>query len=67
MHAFEAGQPLKQAVLDNAEIMAQLSVAEVEALFDYRQQLGLCPQFVERVVSLTQRDRDKDAPFLEFG
>jgi hypothetical protein len=47
--------------------MDQLSVAEVGALFDYRQQLGLCPEFVERVVGLTQRDREGDASFLEFG
>jgi adenylosuccinate lyase len=60
MAAFEAGRPLKEAVLENDQITAHLSPAEIEALFDYRRQLGLCPEFVDRVAVLTQADRARD-------
>jgi adenylosuccinate lyase len=60
MVAFESGQPLKQAILDNPQIMAHLTTAEVEQLFDYHRQIGLCPEFVDRVVQLTQADRAND-------
>jgi adenylosuccinate lyase len=65
MAAFEAGRPLKEAILDNEHITAHLSRAEIEALFDYRRQLGLCPEFVDRVVTLTRADRARDE--LELG
>lgn len=64
MAAFEADRPLKEAVLENEKITAHLSVEEIEELFDYRRQLGLCPEFVDRVVNLTQADRETDAAFL---
>ena len=64
MAAFEADRPLKEAILENEQIMTHLSAAQVEALFDYRQQLGLCPAFVDRVVRLTQADREGDEAFL---
>jgi len=60
MAAFEDGRPLKAAILANEQIMAQLSPEQVEALFDYRRQLGLCPEFVDRVAALTEADRAKD-------
>jgi adenylosuccinate lyase len=60
MAAFEAGRPLKEAILDNRQITAHLSTAEIEALFDYRRQLGLCPEFVDRVATLTRADRASD-------
>jgi adenylosuccinate lyase len=60
MAAFEAGRPLKEAILGNEQITAHLSTAEIEALFDYRRQLGLCPEFVDRVATLTQADRARD-------
>jgi adenylosuccinate lyase len=60
MAAFEAGQPLKAAILANPAITGQLPVEEIEALFDYRRQLGLCPAFVDRVAALTQADRARD-------
>lgn len=60
MAAFESGRPLKQALLDNSEITAHLSGEEIEQLFDYRQQVGLCPEFVDRVVRATQADRLTD-------
>jgi adenylosuccinate lyase len=64
MAAFEADRPLKEAILDKQEIMAHLSAEEVEKLFDYRQQWGLCPEFVDRVAQLTQADRESDQSFL---
>jgi adenylosuccinate lyase len=60
MAAFEVGQPLKEAILANPRITAQLSPEEIKALFDYRRQLGLCPQFVDRVVALTRADWERD-------
>jgi len=60
MAAFEAGRPLKEAVLENEQITAHLSTAEIEALFDYRQRLGHCPEFVDKVSALTQADRADD-------
>jgi adenylosuccinate lyase len=64
MAAFEAGQPLKEAILNNQQITLHLSTAEIEALFDYRRQLGLCPEFVDGVARLTQADQERDRDFL---
>jgi hypothetical protein len=55
---------LTEAILANQEIMLHLSAEEVEKLFDYRQQWGLCPEFVDRVAQLTQVDRERDQSFL---
>jgi len=60
MAAFEADRPLKEAVLENEQITSHLSKAEIESLFNYRQRLGHCPEFVDRVAALTQADRAKD-------
>lgn len=60
MVAFEAGRPLKEAILENEQITAHLPPAEIEALFDYRRQIGLCPEFVDRVAALTRTDRARD-------
>jgi hypothetical protein len=60
MAAFEAGRPLKEAILDNEQITVHLSNEEIETLFDYRRQWGLCPEFVDRVTTLTQADRARD-------
>ncbi|MFQ5575370.1 MAG: adenylosuccinate lyase family protein [Anaerolineae bacterium] len=64
MTAFEADRPLKEAILQNEQITAHLSPAEIEALFDYRRQVGMCPQFVDRIIELAQTARQADAPFL---
>jgi adenylosuccinate lyase len=60
MAAFETNRPLKEAILANAQITAHLSKEEIEALFDYRRRLGLCPEMVDRAAALTQADRAKD-------
>jgi adenylosuccinate lyase len=67
MEAFEANRPLQEAILDNEQIMAHLSAGEVEELFDYNRQIGLCPELVDRVVTLTQADRESDLPYLPHG
>jgi adenylosuccinate lyase len=65
MRAFEADLPLKEAVLHNEQITAHLSAKEIERLFDYRRQLGLCPEAVNRVVALAAGYRARDE--TEFG
>jgi hypothetical protein len=52
--------PLKEAILENEQVTAHLTVQEIEVLFDYQRQLGLCPEFVDRVAALTQADRARD-------
>lgn len=60
MEAFEAGRPLKEAVLADERIRQHLSADEIEDLFDYRKQVGLCPETVDRVVAQTRADRERD-------
>jgi adenylosuccinate lyase len=60
MSGYEAGRPLKEAILDNRIIAQHLSIAEIERLFDYRQAVGLCPEFADRVVSMARRERAAD-------
>jgi adenylosuccinate lyase len=64
MAAFEANRPLKDAILENEQIKAHLTVEEIEHLFDYHRQLGLCPDFVDRVAEMTPADRKKDIDYL---
>jgi len=54
MQAYAAGRSLLEAVLENEAVRSHLSAAQIEALFDYRQAVGLCPQFVDRVVRLAK-------------
>ena len=54
MQAHEAGHPLKEAILETDAIRAHLSVKEIEALFDYRQAVGLCREFVDRVGNMAE-------------
>ncbi|MBI3361772.1 MAG: adenylosuccinate lyase family protein [Chloroflexi bacterium] len=51
MKAHEAGRPLKDAILENTAITAHLSAEAIEVLFDYRRHVGLCREFVDRVVT----------------
>jgi adenylosuccinate lyase len=64
MAAFEANRPLKDAILENEQIRAHLTVEEIERLFDYHRQLGLCPDFVDRVAEMTGADRKTDIDYL---
>lgn len=56
MQAFEAGQPLKEALLQDERLCAHMTHEEIEALFDYRQHTGLCGAFVDRVVAMTRAE-----------
>ena len=64
MQAAETGQSLKAALLAQPTIMQQLTADEIDLLLDYRRQLGLCPVFVDRVVTATNALRQSDIPFL---
>ena len=63
--AAEAGQPLKAALLGNAAIMEHLSAAELDALFDEARHIGVCPQFVDRIVNTSNTLRQADVAFLD--
>jgi adenylosuccinate lyase len=58
--AAQAGRPLKAALLEQPEITRHLSANQIDALLDYRRQLGMCPQFVDRVLAATNALRNTD-------
>jgi adenylosuccinate lyase len=60
MKAFEAGQPLQEAVTANPAITAHLSPDQIESLFDYRQHVGLCREMVDRVVRRAKEARARE-------
>jgi adenylosuccinate lyase len=60
MKAHEAGRPLKDAIMENAEIRQHLSSDAIESLFDYRRHTGLCREFVDRVVRRVHEERAKE-------
>ncbi len=60
MAAAEARRPFKEALLAEPQVRQHLIPEEIEALFDYRSQAGLCGEFVDRVVALTRVDRAED-------
>ena len=51
MGAHSTGRGLKEAILDNPQICAHLSIEEVEVLFDYRQHTGHCGAMVDQVLA----------------
>ncbi len=57
MKAYEAGRPLKEAILGNPAITAHLPAETIESLFDYRRHVGLCREMVDRVVKRVREDR----------
>ncbi|MFQ5944619.1 MAG: adenylosuccinate lyase, partial [Anaerolineales bacterium] len=59
MQAYEAGRPLKEAILENESIRAHLSAEEIEGLFDYQKATGLCREFVDRVLALAEKERPR--------
>ncbi len=54
MEAAERGTPLREAVLAEPQIVAQLGAAEIENLFDMGQSTGCCAQMVDRVLALAE-------------
>jgi len=65
MAASSSGRPLRAAIAEDAAIMAHLSVGELDELFDYRRQSGMCGQFVDRVASAAIAPRHADLAFLD--
>jgi adenylosuccinate lyase len=55
---------LKEALLENPAVAQHLSVAELDALFDYRRQIGLCSQFVDRMAAFIRSSQAADVAFL---
>jgi adenylosuccinate lyase len=51
MDAAERGTTLREALLAEPQIVAQLGVAGIESLFDVGQSTGCCVQMVERVLA----------------
>ncbi|MCI0709253.1 MAG: adenylosuccinate lyase family protein [Chloroflexi bacterium] len=66
MNASEKKVPLKAAVIENAQIRAYFSLEEIEAMFNYEQNLGLCTQFVDKVSLITRKAQKNDLPFLSL-
>ena len=65
MTAFENKRSLKSCIEENELVMAHLSLDEIESLFEYRNHLGFCPQFVDRTIELSHKSRENDKPYLE--
>jgi len=63
--AYKENRSLKSCLVNNEKVMKHLSINEIEAIFDYKNQLGLCPEFVDRVVKLSQKSREGDKRFLK--
>ena len=51
MHAFESGQPLRDALLANNTVAAALTPAEIDAMLDPHSYVGMAEVFVDRVVA----------------
>jgi adenylosuccinate lyase len=60
LRAAQQGSSLQAALLEQADIAPYLSAREIEAIFDYRRQIGLCPQFVDRVAAAVAALRETD-------
>ena len=63
--AYKENRSLKSCLVNSEKVMKHLSINEIEAIFDYKKQLGLCPEFVDRVVKLSQKSREGDKRFLK--
>lgn len=51
MTAFEQGIPLREVLLNDPDMLAHLSTAEIEDLFNLTQNTGSCKHMVERVLA----------------
>jgi adenylosuccinate lyase len=65
MTAYEDKRSLKSCIEENELIMSHLSIEEIESLFEQKNQLGLCPEFVDRTIELNQNSRENDKLYLE--
>jgi adenylosuccinate lyase len=60
MRAFDAGRPLKDALMEDQDVTAHLPAEALDSLFDYRRHAGLCRELVDRVVVVATEARLKD-------
>jgi len=65
MTAHEQNRSLKSCLVDNKKVMEHLSIDDIDSLFDYKLQLGLCPQFVDQIIKLTHKSRESDQQYFE--
>jgi adenylosuccinate lyase len=56
MEATERGIPLRDAVLGEPEIVAQLGASGIESLVDVEHSTGCCAQMVDRVLAQAERE-----------
>ncbi|MGQ0604284.1 MAG: class-II fumarase/aspartase family protein [Anaerolineales bacterium] len=66
MEAAATGRSFRQTLLDQPIIAAHLSAAALDQLLDYRQHVGLCPQFVDQVAAAVHLARRADDTFNPF-
>jgi adenylosuccinate lyase len=50
MRAHATGQSFKEAILENTSLRQHLPLEAIEALFDYRRQVGQCQAMIDRVI-----------------
>lgn len=67
MQAFETETDLYSVLAADDEIAAYISPDTLRSLLDYREQLGLCPEFVDRVARQVREKREADLPFLSHA
>ena len=65
MTAQKENRSLKSCLADNKKVMEHLSINDIDSLFDYKLQLGLCPQFVDQIIKLTHTSRESDQQYFE--
>jgi len=65
MTAQKENRSLKSCLADNKKVMEHLSIDDIDSLFDYKLQLGLCPQFVDQIIKLTHTSRESDQQYFE--
>lgn len=57
-HEAEDGRSLKEALLESEAVREHLSEDAIASLLDYRANTGLCGELVDRVLHLSQVERD---------
>ena len=62
--ANKENRSLKSCLVNNEKVMKHLTIDDIEVIFDYKNQLGLCPEFVDKVVNLSRKSRAGDKRFL---
>ena len=63
--ANKKSRSLKSCLVNNEMVMKHLTINDIDGIFDYKKQLGLCPEFVDRVVQLSHKSREGDKSFFK--